>query len=132
MSSLVPHLLLRADTGASHAATLLRTAGYMVSKVDDDATAERLAGAQHVDGMVVELPALAAIAVVRRIEAMYQHHVVIIVISPAADTVSRLLPSARVIGPEAAEDDLISTVDLALVAHQMGQKNARCSAVATG
>ncbi len=119
MSQLVPHLLLRTDTSLSHIATLLRTAGYMVSKVDDDAIAEKIAGAPHVDGVVVNLPALAAIGIVRRIQALYRHNVVIVVISNAAETVRRALPGVAVVKQEEAGDDLISTVDLALVAHQM-------------
>ncbi len=117
MSLLIPHLLLRADTGASHVATLLRSGGYMVSKINDDATVERISGAQHVDGVVVELPALAAITLVRRMKALPQRDVVLVVISAAPASVRRALPSVRVIGPEEVDDDLVSAVDLALVAH---------------
>jgi hypothetical protein len=117
MSQFIPHLLLRADTGASHVATLLRTAGYMVSKVNDDATVERISGAPHVDGVVVELPALAAIALVRRMKALHHRDVVLVVISTAPASVRRALPSVRVIRPEEVDDDLVSAVDLALVAH---------------
>jgi hypothetical protein len=91
----------------------------MVSKINDDAIAEQIAGAPHVDGVVVELPALAAIAVVRRIKARYGHSVVMLVITPAAETVRRALPSTPVLRPAEVEDDLISTIDLALVAHQL-------------
>jgi hypothetical protein len=90
----------------------------MVSKVNDDATAERFAASPNVDGVVVELPALAAIAIVRRIEA-YRRNAVIIVVSPEAEAVRRALPSARVVKPDDADDDLVSTVDLALAAQQM-------------
>jgi hypothetical protein len=119
MSQLTPHLLLRTDTGASHVATLLRTAGYMVSKVNDDATVERICGAPHVDGVVIELPAIASIALVRRIETLQRRGGVIVVISSATETVRRALPSVCVISSEEVDDDLISTVDLALVAHTM-------------
>ena len=119
MHSLVPHLLLRANGGSSQASSLLRTAGYMVSKMDDDAIAEGMAGASHVDGVIVELPALAAIAFVRRLVARYRDDVVVLVITRAADAVRRALPGTRVIRPADVEDDLISTIDLALVAHQM-------------
>ena len=44
MLQLVPHLLLRTDTSLSHVATRLRKAGYMVSKINDDAIAEQIAG----------------------------------------------------------------------------------------
>ena len=61
MSQLVPHLLLRTDKAISQTAEMLRSAGYMVSKIDDDAIVETLTGASHVDGVVVELPVLRAI-----------------------------------------------------------------------
>jgi hypothetical protein len=116
MTQLTPHLLLRADPGASHVATLLGTAGYMVSKIIDDATMERISGAPNVDGVVIDLPVLAAIALVRRIEALHGQDVVIIVIAAAVETIRRALPSVRVIRPEEIDDDLVSTVDLALIA----------------
>ena len=40
MSQLVPHLLLRTDRGTSQTAAMLRSAGYMVSKIHDDAIIE--------------------------------------------------------------------------------------------
>ena len=119
MSQLVPHLLLRADPGTSHTAELLRTAGYMVSKIDDDAIVEQIAGAPHVDGVVVELPALAAIGVARRIEAQHGHGVVILIITSSAETVRRAMPLTPVLRPAEIDDDLVSTVDLAFVAQQM-------------
>ncbi len=119
MSQLVPHLLLRTDPGTSHTAALLRTAGYMVSKIIDDAIVEQLAGAPHVDGVVVELPAIAAIAVARRIEARYGQGVATLIITPSAETVRRAMPSTPVLRPAEIDDDLISKVDLSLVAHQM-------------
>jgi MinD-like ATPase involved in chromosome partitioning or flagellar assembly len=102
--------------------------------VNDDSIAERISRAPGLDGVVVDLPAFAAIAMVRRIQAR-RRNAVIVVVSPETETVRRALPSARVVSPEEVADDLISTVDLALVAHQRkrsGQKNARRSAVATG
>ncbi len=119
MSQLVPHLLLRTDAGASHTSALLRTAGYMVSRIDDDAIVEQLAGAAHVDGVVVELPAMAAIAVARRIDARYGQGVAMLIITPSADTVRRAMPSTPVLKPADVDDDLVSMVDLSLVAHQM-------------
>jgi hypothetical protein len=119
MSQLVPHLLLRADAGTSRTSALLRTAGYMVSKVIDDAILEQIAGAPHVDGVIVELPALSAIAVVRRIQARYGHGVAMMIVTESADTVRRALPSMQVIRPAEVDDDLISAIDLTLVAHKM-------------
>ena len=119
MSQLLPHLLLRADAGASHAATILRTAGYMVSKITYDATMERIARAPHIDGVVIDLPVLASIALVRRIEALHGQNVGIVIIAGAAETVRRALPWVRVIRPEEVDDDLVSTIDLVLVAHSI-------------
>ncbi len=119
MSQLMPHLLLRTDPGTSHAAALLRTAGYMVSKINEDAIFEQLAGAAHVDGVVVELPALAAIAAARRIDARYGQRVAMLIITPQTDTVRRAMPSTPVMKPADIDDDLVSKIDLSLVAHQM-------------
>jgi CheY-like chemotaxis protein len=119
MSQLVPHLLLRTDGGTSHTAALLRSAGYMVSKIDDDDIVEQIADAPHVDGVIVELPAMAAIAVVRRIEAWSIHNVAMVVVTSSAEAVHRALPSIPVLRPTELDDDLISTVDLALVKQQM-------------
>jgi len=119
MSQLVPHLLLRADAGASRTAALLRTAGYIVSKVNDDAILEQIVGAPHVDGVVVELPAMAAIAVTRRIEARYGRNVAMVIVTSSADAVRRALPSTPVLRLTDIDDDLISTIDLALAKQQM-------------
>jgi len=120
MSRLAPHLLLRADTAASHAATLLRRAGYRVSKVNDDVMFERIAASRDVDGAIVELPALAAVAIVRRIEAK-RRELIIVVLSAEADAVGRALPAVRVVRPEDVDDDLVSIIDLSLAGQQMLQ-----------
>jgi hypothetical protein len=108
-----PHLLLLADRGAPRTATLLRTAGYAVSAINHPAMVEPL----H-DGVVVELPALAAISIVRRIEAR-RRDVAILVISAEAESVRRALPSVRVMRPEDVDDDLVSAMDLALAGRQL-------------
>jgi response regulator RpfG family c-di-GMP phosphodiesterase len=123
MSQLVPHLLLRADAGGSNASALLRNAGYQVTNISNDVVAERTAGVPEVDGVIVELPAIAAIAVARRIEARYGHKVVVLVITPAVEAVHRVLPSTPVVSPAEVDDDLISTIDLALVDHQFQSVN---------
>ena len=98
---------------------MLRSAGYMVSKINDDAVVETLAGAAHVDGVVVELPVLRAIALARRIEVRYGGSIVILVIASPAETVRRALTAVAVLSPAEVGDDLISAVDLALVARHM-------------
>jgi DNA-binding response OmpR family regulator len=120
MSQLAPHLLLRADTAASHAATLLRAAGYRVSKVNDDTMFERIAESPEIDGVIVELSALAAVAIARRIEAK-RRDLIIVVLSAEADAVRRALPAVRVMRAEDVDDDLVSTIDLALAGQQMRQ-----------
>jgi len=119
MSQLVPHLLLRTDRGTSQTAAMLRSAGYMVSKIHDDAIIETLAGAAHVDGVVVELPVLRAIALARRIEIRYGGSIVMLVVASPAETVRRALTSVPVLSPAEIGDDLISAIDLAFVARQM-------------
>jgi len=110
---LAPHLLLRADAGTSRAGALLSAAGYLVSRAVDDDVAVRLAGSPHIDGVVVERPALAAIQFGRALTARYAG-IVLVVITPVPETVRRLLPSALALTPVEVADDLISTVDLAL------------------
>jgi len=119
MSQLVPHLLLRTDKAISQTAEMLRSAGYMVSKIDDDAIVETLTGASHVDGVVVELPVLRAIALARRIQVRYGGSIVMLVIASPAETVRRALTSISVLSPAEIGDDLISAIDLAFVARQM-------------
>src|SRR3954452_8538499 len=119
MSPLVPHLLLRTDRAVSHAAEVLRSAGYMVSKIDDDAVVETLAGEPHVDGVVVELPVLRAIALARRIDARYGSDIVLVIIASPAETVRRALASVPALSPAVIGDDLVSAVDLAFVARQL-------------
>jgi hypothetical protein len=119
MSLLAPHLLLFADSRAPQTTSLLRAADYKVSRVEL-AAADQLAGRPDVDAIVVQLSALAAVAVVRRIESC-RRDVKIVVVSSEYDAVRRAVPSVRVvvIPPEDAGGDLVSTVDLMLVAHQM-------------
>jgi hypothetical protein len=115
MMRLAPHLLLRSDESCSHAAVLLGAAGYVVSKIDDDAIAERLAGSPHIDAVVVELSAGSAIRFGRRLEARYGRGTLLTVtITSARDSVRRALPTAAVLTPFEIENDLISTMDLAL------------------
>ena len=121
MSQLVPHLLLRTDRAVSPAAEMLRAAGYMISKIDDDAVVEALAGEPHVDAVVLELPALRAIALARRIEARYGGNVVLLIIASPAETVRRALLSATVLSAAQIGDDLVSGMDLALAARQLRQ-----------
>jgi hypothetical protein len=118
MSQLVPHLLLRTDRTVSRASAMLRAAGYMVSKITDDAIFESLAGESHVDAVVVELSALRAIAVARRIELRHGGPVMLIIASPA-ETVRRALTAVPVLSPSEIDDDLVSSVDLALAAKQL-------------
>jgi hypothetical protein len=98
---------------------MLRSAGYMVGKIDDDAIIETLAGASHVDGVVVELPVLRAVALARRIEVRYGRSIVMVIISSPVETVRRALAAVPVVSPAAIADDLVSAVDLALVARQL-------------
>ncbi|HEV7428030.1 MAG TPA: hypothetical protein VGQ46_16860 [Thermoanaerobaculia bacterium] len=90
----------------------------MVSKIADDAVFETLAGEPHVDGVVVELPALRAIALARRVEVRHGRRVMLIIASPP-ETVRRALVSVPVLSPAQISDDLVSAMDLALAAHQL-------------
>jgi imidazole glycerol phosphate synthase subunit HisF len=118
MSRFVPHLLLFNEAGTSYVATLLRTAGYLVTSVGHACEDELFGDA---DGVVVELPALATIATVRKIALRFGRDLVVLVITPAVDAMRRVLPSARVVRSSDVDDDLISTIDLALAAQHMQQ-----------
>jgi hypothetical protein len=113
MPQAAPQLLLLADRSASRTATLLRAAGYAVSVVNHPAMVDTFD-----DGVIVELPALAAIGIVRRIEAR-RCDIPIVLISAEGESVKRALPSVRVIAPEDIDDDLVSAVDLTLATRQL-------------
>jgi len=93
----------------------------MVSKIDDDDIVETLAGEAHVDGVVVELPVLRAIALARRIEVRYGQRILMLIIASPAETVRRARLAAFVLSPAQIADDLISVIDLAFVARQLRQ-----------
>lgn len=109
MRHLAPHLLLRTDSAPSRAAMLLGAAGYVVSKIDDDALIERIAGAPHIDGVVIERPTLAAIHLGKRLGWL-----VTLIITSGASSVRLALPDIPVLTPREVADDLISTIDLAV------------------
>lgn len=117
---LAPHLLLRTDSVSSGVAAKLGAAGYLISKIDDDDLAARIAGANHIDGVIIELSALAAIHLCRKLEARYgAGNLVVVVITPAADSVRNATSSTAVLTPFEIADDLVTTVDLAIAARQM-------------
>lgn len=118
MSQYAPHLLLHTDHRPSQAGMLLRNAGYVVSMVGDDDPTDLNVDDPDVDGLVVDVRALGAIAVVRKITARSRPGVVVLVITHAPDAMRLALPSIRVIKSSDVGDDLISTIDLALASHQ--------------
>ena len=121
MPRLALHLLLRTDGRTSRAAALLRAAGYLVSVIDDDGLAEWLAGAPHIDGLVLELPAEAPVRYGRALTALHgAGNLVVVVITATAGSMRRAVPSASVLTPFDLADDLISIVDLAIAARQNG------------
>jgi hypothetical protein len=113
MPQLAPQLLLLSDCGAPRTAALLRAAGYAVNALNHPAMGTALG-----DGVVIELPALTAISIVRKIEAR-RSDLPIVVISAEFESLQRALPSVRVIRLEEVDDDLVSAVDLALAARQL-------------
>lgn len=115
MNDVAMHLLLRAEDAPSPIAVQLGAAGYVVSKVDDDAIAERLAAAPHIHGIVIDLPAMAAIRFGRRLESTYgSPEFVTLIVTRAAETLRHALPWATVLARCDAADDLVTTIDLAL------------------
>jgi hypothetical protein len=113
MPHTAPHLLLLADHGAARTATLLRAGGYAVSTINHPSMVEPFD-----DGVIIQLPALAAISMVRRIEVR-RRGVPIIVIAAEVESMKRALPWLPVIAPEDIEHDLVSAIDLALAERQL-------------
>lgn len=114
---LIPHLLLRSESSASRAAVLLRDAGYMVTKVTDDEKAVHLAASLHLDGVIVELPALAAVSAVRRLRDVLADAPPMLVITHSPDVIYRATGEAVLFARE-MEEDLVSATDLMLAAHE--------------
>jgi DNA-binding response OmpR family regulator len=113
---LIPHLLLRSESTASRAAMLLREAGYLVTKVTDDEMALQLAASLQVDGVVIDLPVLAAIGAVRKLyDTPAPPPVLVISRSPE---VIRRSTGAAVLRSHDMETDLISATDLLLAQHE--------------
>jgi hypothetical protein len=115
MPQTAPHLLLLADRGASGTATLLRAAGYAVSTINHPSMVEPFD-----DGVIVQLPALAAISIVRRIE-IRRLDVQVVVITQEVESLKRALPWVRVIAPDDVDLDLVSAIDLAQAERQLRQ-----------
>jgi hypothetical protein len=92
---------------------LLRAAGYAVSTIDHPSMVEPFD-----DGVIVQMPALAAISIVRRIE-MRRRYVPVVVITDEVESLKRALPWVRVIASHEIEDDLVSAIHLALAERQL-------------
>lgn len=75
----------------------MREANYLVSRVHDDATAYSLTGCEHVDGIVVDLPPLAAASFTRRLASA-----------------ARRVPTIVVSGAHADRGEVVTYVDLML------------------
>lgn len=84
----------------SEIAIALRDANYLVSRVHDDALACALIGFQHIDGVVVDLPPVAAARFSRSLAAA-----------------ARRVPAIVVSGPHSDHAEMVSHVDLALARH---------------
>jgi DNA-binding response OmpR family regulator len=98
---LYPHILLRTQAAKSTAATALRCAGYVVTKVRSDEDTERLVAALHVDAIVVDLPLTQVVPLMRR---------------------SRLLEVPMLLLGSVPESDLVSAVDLLIADRQKSQR----------
>jgi DNA-binding response OmpR family regulator len=101
----------------SRVAIILRNAGYIVTKIVDDDSAFRLAVSPHVDGVIVELPAFHAVAFTRRLLEISHANVPILAISPAPETIRRLV-DINVLDLAAIDDDLVSAVDIMIATRE--------------
>lgn len=117
MTQLIPHLLLRTESHAvCDVAIALRDADYLVSKVDDE-QAVMLATAPHVDGLIIKLPLLQAVAFARRFVAACGYTTPILLISNAPEVVKRAVRGVVTLLP-GESSDLVSAVDLMLARHE--------------
>jgi len=116
---LYPHLLLRTDAATSPAATILRCAGYVVTKVRRDEDLDRLVAALHVDAIVAELPMTQAAALARRAG---RFEVPLLFLTNAPDSLRKFGGcSAATLHPRDADNELVSAVDL-LIARRAARK----------
>src|SRR4051794_37756661 len=108
---LVPHLLLRTDSGISQLAMALRDAGYLVTKAADDDSAIRLAEALNVDGIVAELSSFAAVRFARCVSENASSNIPVVLVTSSPKAVRK---SEGVYVLHAASNDLVSEIDLTL------------------
>jgi response regulator RpfG family c-di-GMP phosphodiesterase len=120
MPQLYPHLLLRTDAAASAAATVLRCAGYVVTKIGSDDAAERLAAAAHIDAIVVDLPLMQAIALARRSTHI---DVPMLFMTGAPESLGKIGGDVATLHTRDA-DDLVCAVDLLIASHEKSQVTA--------
>jgi hypothetical protein len=121
---LYPHILFRTDAAASPAATILRCAGYVVTKVRGDAAAESLAAASHVDAIVVELPVVHAVSTARH-GTLRGLPMLFLTAAPAA--LCNAAGSVATLHPADADDDLVTAVDLLIASTQASSAQAAAS-----
>lgn len=115
MSQLVPHLLVRTESPKSDLAIALREAGYIVSRVVDDKESVLAAAFEHIDGVIVELPAVLAISFVRKMRAHASSaNALILVATASPDTLRWACPGTDVLDIGHPHFDIVSTMDLLL------------------
>lgn len=113
MTQLIPHLLLRSDNASSETAIALRDAGYHVTKIRDDDSALRTLSVLPIDGVVVELPVVAAVTFLRRF-AVTRHAVPLLVLTVAPEVLRRSAGDVATYDLRDGRAELVSATDLLL------------------
>jgi hypothetical protein len=113
MPQLIPHLLLRSDNLSSETAIVLRDAGYHVTKIRDDDSALRSLSLLAIDGVVVELPVVAAVTFLRRFHAAGAA-VPLLALTVAPDVLRRSAGDIATYDLRNGRADLVSATDLLL------------------
>ena len=113
MSLLVPHLLYRTETSNSALAVSLLQAGYVISRAGDDEGAVRAASFEHIDGVIVDLPPVQAVAFARKLRATgIPSRVLVATASP--EVLRRACPDVDVLDLRHPDADVVSATDLML------------------
>lgn len=124
MNNLLPHVVLRtASTDASDSAIALRTGGYAVKKVADDDLVVRLAAGGHVEAVVIDLPALNAISLVKRLR-FEAPGVPLLIVYATPQAITRIVGDTPIIARAAVEEDIVRTMDRLLADSELQRARA--------
>ncbi|MEO8036927.1 MAG: hypothetical protein ABI837_21035 [Acidobacteriota bacterium] len=114
MSLLVPHLLFRTETSNSPLAVALLHAGYVISRAVNDESGTRAASFEHIDAVIVDLPAVQAINFVRGLRWSGHANPAMLIATASPDVLRRACPEVDVLDIRHPDADVVSATDLML------------------